>query len=225
GLSVPPKLNARNAAGFFSRPGWCMRYLFSEPFRLSSIPPEASGGDTDISSVIKCISTLFERRLTWRDIEWIAREWGGPLAVKGVLSGEDAKTAVSCGASTVMVSNHGGRQLGAAIAPFEALPRIADAVGGRAEIIVDGGIRRGTHIIKALALGADACCIGRPYLYGLAAGGEAGVLRAIELLRDELERSMALLGCTQLSYISEQHIDDVSRGNGDQLPAAFTASA
>jgi L-lactate dehydrogenase (cytochrome) len=127
------------------------------------------------------------------------REWGGPFAIKGVMSAADAKMAHSVGASAVMLSNHGGRQLDFSPAPFDVLKEVLDAVGGQIEVIVDGGIRRGVHILKAMALGATACSAGRPYLYGLGAGGEAGATRALKLLRAELERDMALIGAARLA--------------------------
>jgi len=133
-------------------------------------------------------------------------EWGGPFAIKGILSPADARKAVDIGASALMVSNHGGRQLDGALSAFEALGPIVDKVGGECEIICDGGIRRGTHVLKALARGATACSIGRPYLFGLAAGGQAGVAKALELLRAEIERDMGLLGCRSISEISGKHI-------------------
>jgi L-lactate dehydrogenase (cytochrome) len=152
------------------------------------------------------VSSQFDRTLTWRDVEWLAGKWQGPLAIKGILTPEDARQAVACGADTVMVSNHGGRQLETAVAPIEQIAPIADAVGGRAKIICDGGVRRGTHILKALALGADACSIGRSYLYGLAAGGTAGVTHAIRLLTEELERSMILAGVRSVQHVGSSLI-------------------
>jgi L-lactate dehydrogenase (cytochrome) len=133
-------------------------------------------------------------------------EWGGPFVVKGILSPADAHRAVEAGVTAISVSNHGGRQLDGTLSAFEALGPIVDAVGDSCEIICDGGIRRGTHVMKALARGATACSIGRPYLYGLAAGGEAGVARALQLLHEEIERDMALLGCRSVAEIGRKHI-------------------
>jgi L-lactate dehydrogenase (cytochrome) len=129
-------------------------------------------------------------------------EWGGPFAIKGVMSVADARRAVEIGASAIMISNHGGRQLDGSRSPFDQLPAIVDAVGGKIEIIVDGGVRRGTHVLKALALGATACSGGRLYLYALAAGGTAGVMRAMRLLRDEIERDLLLMGCRSLAELN-----------------------
>jgi len=137
------------------------------------------------------------------------REWGGPFAIKGVMTGEDAKRARSVGASAVMLSNHGGRQLDFSPAPFDVLREVLDEVGGQLEVIVDGGIRRGVHILKAMALGATACSAGRPYLYGLGAGGEVGATRALRILRTELERDMALIGAARLSDLNERMLSRV----------------
>ena len=144
--------------------------------------------------------------MTWDDAAWMIQEWGGQFAIKGILTPADALRAVEIGATGVIVSNHGGRQLDHAATPIDVLPSIVDAVSGRADVILDGGIRRGTDILKALALGAKACMAGRPYLYGLAAGGEAGVLRALEIFTSEIQRDMSLLGVAQISDIGAEHI-------------------
>ena len=144
--------------------------------------------------------------MTWTDIDWLKSIWPGKLAIKGILSAEDARRAAECGADAVIVSNHGGRQLDGAPATIDCLPEIAAAVGGRAEVILDGGIRRGSHVVKALALGADACMIGRAYLYGLGAGGEAGVDRALGILRRETRRALQLTGCTRLDQLDGRFV-------------------
>ena len=133
-------------------------------------------------------------------------EWGGPFAIKGILSADDAVRAADVGASAVMISNHGGRQLDSSPAPIEVLPEIVDAVGDRMEVILEGGVRRGIHVLKALALGATVCSAGRPYLFGLGAGGEAGVDRALEILRSDIERDMRLLGCRNVGEITRDHV-------------------
>ena len=137
-------------------------------------------------------------------------EWGGPFAIKGILSAEDALRAVDVGASAVMVSNHGGRQLDSSPAPIEVLPEIVDAVGDRIEVILEGGVRRGIHVLKALALGATACSAGRPYLFGLGAGGEAGVDRALEILRTDIERDIRILGCRNIEEVDSTRIRRVN---------------
>src|SRR5262249_45123041 len=132
--------------------------------------------------------------------------WGGPFAIKGVLSAHDAKCAVDCGATALMISNHGGRQLDGSSAPVDCVRPMRDAIGSKLELIVDGGVRRGSHVVKALALGADACSFGRPTLYSLAAGGEAGVSRMLTLMREELERDLALVGCSAIRDLDERYI-------------------
>ena len=162
-------------------------------------------------SLFDYIGGQFDRSLTWADVEWLAREWGGPLAIKGLMTPQDAKRAVASGATGVMVSNHGGRQLDGAPAPVDQIAAIREALGDGPDVICDGGIRRGSDILKACALGATACSIGRPYLYGLAAGGEAGVDRALQLLRDEFERSLALAGVNDLAKLAGRHVRRVPR--------------
>ena len=154
------------------------------------------------------VNAQMDPTLTWETLEWLRGEWPRSLLVKGVLHPDDARRAVAAGADGILVSNHGGRQLDAAISSIAALPAIADAVGDDAEVLLDGGVRRGTDIVKALALGARACLGGRPVLYGLAAGGEAGARRAVELLRDELSTSMALMGCAGVAELTRDHIHD-----------------
>jgi len=206
GFTLPPKLTLASMPGFMRRPGWCYRYLTHPKVQLANVAHKITQGSVDSSSLMQYIADQFDRSVDWNDIEWMISEWGGPFAVKGILSPADARRAVDTGASAVIVSNHGGRQLDSTPAAFDALGPIADKVGGECEIICDGGIRRGTHVLKALARGADACMMGRPYIFGLVAGGEAGVRKTLQLLRDEIERDMALLGCTTISEIGAKHI-------------------
>ena len=147
------------------------------------------------------LNTQMKRTIDWDDAAAMIEEWGGPFAIKGVMSVADARRAVDVGASAIMISNHGGRQLDGSRSPFDQLEAILDAVGGQIEVIVDGGIRRGTHVLKAMALGATACSGGRMYLYALAGAGPAGVDRAMGLLRDEIERDMRLMGCSSMSEL------------------------
>jgi len=151
--------------------------------------------------VIEYINTQMASNISWDDARRMRERWGGPFAIKGVMSIGDARRAVEIGASAIMISNHGGRQLDGSRAPMDQLAAIVDAVGDRIEVILDGGIRRGTHVLKALAQGARACSGGRIYLYALAAGGEAGVHRALTLLRDEIVRDMMLMGCKSLKEL------------------------
>jgi L-lactate dehydrogenase (cytochrome) len=194
GLSLPPRLTPRGFLGFAAKPRWSLPALFGRKFDFVNVAHRVAAMSAGPTSLQDYVNGQFDRTLTWKDVEWLAARWRGPLAIKGILRPDDARQAAEAGADTVMVSNHGGRQLESAAAPIDQIAPIADAVGGRMKIICDGGIRRGSHIVKALALGADACSIGRAYLYGLAAGGSFGVTRALHLLQDEYERSMILMG-------------------------------
>src|SRR5690606_2535126 len=156
--------------------------------------------------VIEFINTQFDRSVTWKDAEWMRETWGGKFAIKGLATPDDARRAVAIGADAAWVSNHGGRQLDTAPATIDTLPAIADAVRGDAEIIFDGGVRRGTDVIKALALGANAVALGRAYLFGLAAGGEDGVARALGIMAEELRRGMAMVGRTSISALTRDLI-------------------
>jgi L-lactate dehydrogenase (cytochrome) len=156
-------------------------------------------------SAADLFNNYFDQSVTWADAEWLAKIWNGPLIIKGLLSVDDVKRAAAIGAA-VVVSNHGGRQLDGTPAPIDCVKEIRDAVGGDLEIILDGGVRRGTHVVKALAAGANACSIGRPYLYGLAAGGEAGVDKVLQLLTAEIERAMTLLGVSSVAGINGDYI-------------------
>ena len=200
-MTTPPKLTARSLLSFATHPEWTFNYLFREKFDLPNISASTNLGSKVQSSVADYINQKLKRSISWDDAARMIAEWGGPFAIKGVMSADDARRAVDIGASAIMISNHGGRQLDGSRAPFDQLPAIAEAVGGKIEIIVDGGIRRGSHVLKALALGATACSGGRLYLYALAAGGTAGVLRAMGLLKSEIERDMLLMGCQSLAEL------------------------
>ncbi|HKX57341.1 MAG TPA: alpha-hydroxy acid oxidase, partial [Xanthomonadales bacterium] len=195
GMSTPPKLTARSLLSFATHPRWSLNYLFREAFDLPNISGFIKAGTGVQSSVVDYLNTHLKRSISWDDAADVVAEWGGPFAIKGVMSVQDAKRCVDIGASAIIVSNHGGRQLDGSRAPFDQLAAILDAVGGRIEVILDGGVRRGTHVLKALAMGATACSGGRQYLYALAGAGYAGVERATALLRRELERDMYLMGC------------------------------
>ena len=197
GLSVPPRLNLQSLGQFARRPEWCLNYLRGGAFRLPNIGDGNGGGD--ISTLASYFAQKMESNISWQHVEAIARQWQGPLAIKGLQSAQDATMAVEAGATAVIVSNHGGRQLDGSAASIDLLPAIADAIGGKAEIILDGGIRRGSHMVKALALGATACMTGRPYLYGLSAFGAAGVDRSLAILHSEFVRTMALVGCRSVA--------------------------
>ena len=206
GFSMPPKLNLAGIIGFAARPGWVYRALTHPKAILANVAHKIPEGSSQSTSLIEYIASQFDPSVTWDDLEWMISEWGGPFAIKGILSPADARKAVDRGVTAIMVSNHGGRQLDGALSAFDALGPIIDEVGGECELICDGGIRRGTHVLKALARGATACSMGRPYLYGLAAGGQAGVSKAVELLRAEIVRGMGLIGCRNIGEISQKHI-------------------
>jgi L-lactate dehydrogenase (cytochrome) len=206
GLTLPPRPNLRSAWGFATRPAWCWHYLLQPDLRFANVEHRVKSGAGGSSSIMQYVNEQFDPSLTWKDVEWLRQQWEGPLVIKGIQSVGDARMARDAGADAVMISNHGGRQLDGAPAPIDSLRPIRDALGSDLELIVDGGVRRATHVLKALALGADAVSIGRPYLYGLAAGGQAGVERVLEIFKCELERNMALLGCRAITELGDQHI-------------------
>jgi L-lactate dehydrogenase (cytochrome) len=206
GFSMPPKLNLAGIFGFAARPGWVYQALTHPKAILANVAHKIPEGSSQSTSLIEYIASQFDPSVTWDDLEWMIAEWGGPFAIKGILSPADARRAVDRGVTAIMVSNHGGRQLDGTLSAFDALGPILDEVGGECEVICDGGIRRGTHVLKALARGATACSMGRPYLFGLAAGGEKGVAKAIELLRAEIVRGMGLIGCRNIGEIGRKHI-------------------
>ena len=199
GWGIPINLSAKSMLSFACHPVWLLGLLGGGPLSIATIA-EISG-NTGIADQMRYIGAQLDPGVTWKDVRAIIDLWGGPFAIKGVMAADDARAAVDAGASAIIVSNHGGRQLDGAAAAIEALPDIVAAVGDRAEIILDGGIRRGSHVLKALALGARACSIGRPYLYGLAAGGEKGVGKALDILRAEFVRALQLCGCAAIDHI------------------------
>ncbi|MBM65687.1 MAG: alpha-hydroxy-acid oxidizing enzyme [Myxococcales bacterium] len=195
GMTLPPTFGPAQWFQFARCPAWVWNHLMSSKMTLANIEGQIDQGSQDVTSLAKFIHEQFDTRITWERVEHLAKSWDGPFAIKGLLAPDDARRAVDAGASAIIVSNHGGRQLDGAVAPFDVLESMVDAVGDRAEIILDGGVRRGSHVIKALAMGAKACMVGRPYLFGLGAGGEAGVDRALEILRPETQRALQLSGC------------------------------
>jgi L-lactate dehydrogenase (cytochrome) len=201
GMTTPPKLTPRSLLSFAAHPNWTFNYLLRDKFDLPNISSVIAAGSRQQYSVVDYLNTQMKRAIDWDDAAAMIEEWGGPFAIKGVMSVADARRAVDVGASAIMISNHGGRQLDGSRSPFDQLEAILDAVGGQIEVIVDGGIRRGTHVLKAMALGATACSGGRMYLYALAGAGPAGVDRAMGLLRDEIERDMRLMGCSSMAEL------------------------
>ncbi|HET7608310.1 MAG TPA: alpha-hydroxy acid oxidase [Gammaproteobacteria bacterium] len=206
GMTVPPKLALMSLIDIAMKPKWVYKHLTTPKIEVANIAHRPPPGSDKLGGIIQFLNAQIDRSITWKDAEWMIKQWGGPFAIKGVMTGEDAKRAHDIGASAVMVSNHGGRQLDFSPAPFDVLKEIVDAAGDRLEVILDGGVRRGTHILKALALGARACSAGRPHLYGLGAGGEAGVHQALKILKTELARDMALLGCPNVRAIDSSFV-------------------
>jgi L-lactate dehydrogenase (cytochrome) len=205
GMTVPPELRLKNFIDIASKPAWALSILGGKRKTFGNIAGHVKGMD-NVNSLIQWISAQFDQGLGWRDVEWIAGLWSGKLILKGILDVEDARIAAKTGAAAVVVSNHGGRQLDGAPSSISALPKIVDAVGSDVEIMFDGGIRSGQDVFRALALGARACLSGRAYIYGLGAGGEAGVARAIEIIKNELDVTMALTGVKNVGEIDRQKI-------------------
>ncbi len=201
GMTTPPKLTPRSLLSFAVHQEWTLNYLLRERFQLPNIAKYLKDGSAAHESVLQYLDTHLKRSIDWDDAAQMIEEWGGPFAIKGVMSVDDARRCVEVGASAIIVSNHGGRQLDGSRSPFDQLDSIVDAVGGQIEIILDGGVRRGTHVLKAIAKGATACSGGRMYLYALAGAGSAGVERAMTLLKAEIERDMILMGCRSLSEL------------------------
>lgn len=199
GWGVPIKLSLQNLASFARHPRWVLGQARKGWLSMPTVA--ALSGSNSIVTQTQYIGKQLDPSITWRDVRQLIELWGGPFAIKGIMSAVDTQRAIDVGATAVIVSNHGGRQLDGAAASIEVLPQIVAAAGNQLEVILDGGIRRGGHVLKALALGAKACSVGRPYLYGLAAGGEPGVTKALTILRTELIRAMQLSGCTDVADI------------------------
>ena len=194
GFTSPPRFTPSSALSYAAHPGWTLNYLFREKFALPNLDTHVGEGTNVAVSVAEYFNTMLDRSMDWKMAEQIRADWGGEFCLKGIMSAEDARRAVDIGASAIMVSNHGGRQLDGSRSPFDQISEIADAVGGEIDIICDGGVQRGSNVLKALAAGATAASGGRLYLYALAAAGEAGVARITGNLRDEIERDMRLMG-------------------------------
>jgi L-lactate dehydrogenase (cytochrome) len=202
GFTSPPRFTPSSVLSYATHPSWVFNYLLREKFALPNLQTHVDAGTNFALSVADYFNTMLEPSLDWKMAEAIRADWGGHFALKGIMSVADAKRAVDIGATAIYVSNHGGRQLDGSRSPFDQIAEIADAVGGKIDIICDGGVRRGTHVLKALAAGATACSGGRLYLYALAAAGEAGVQRIIGKLRDEIERDMKLMGVRSVSELN-----------------------
>jgi L-lactate dehydrogenase (cytochrome) len=203
GLSAPPKLSPKNILNMTTKPAWAMGMLQTSRRNFGNIMGHAKGIDT-LSSLSEWTSSQFDPQLNWDDVQWIKDRWGGKLILKGIMDSEDAQRATQSGADALIVSNHGGRQLDGAPATIDALPAIVEAVGDDIEVWLDGGIRTGQDIFKALAMGAKGTLIGRAYIYGLGAMGEAGVSNALSLLANELDLTMAFCGLKDVNAVSRE---------------------
>ena len=217
GMTMPPRLTAGAILDAAAHPNWWWRFLMNPRPTFSNVIGQGEAGKADASVLGTYVNTQFDPSVDWDDLAWMIEEWGGPFAIKGISRPADARRAADVGVGAVFVSNHGGRQLDAAISAIDALPAIIEEVGDDVEVVLDGGVRRGTDVVKALALGARACAIGRAYLYGLASGGEPGVERALELMEREIRRAMALVGCPDIvdldaSFVRERS-DSVGRAS------------
>jgi L-lactate dehydrogenase (cytochrome) len=199
GLTIPPSLTLRTVLDAATHPGWWVNLLTTEPLVFASLTSWKG-------TVAELVNQMFDPSLTPRDLSWLRESWSGPLIVKGIQHVDDARMVVDLGADAIVVSNHGGRQLDRAPTPLELLPGVVEAVGDRAEVLVDGGVRSGADVVAAVALGARACLVGRAYLYGLMAGGERGVRRAVDILTSELVRTMQLLGVDSVRGLERAHV-------------------
>ena len=206
GFSTPPRLTLGSLLSFVLHPEWSLNYLFGKKFRLENIIHMTNKGSSIDKSVMDYINEQFDPSMNWKDAEYCVKKWGGPFALKGVMSVADAKRAIDIGCTAIMISNHGGRQLDGSRAPFDQLAEIVDAVGDKIEVILDGGIRRGTHVLKALALGAKACSFGKGYLFALGAAGQQGVEAILQKMKAEINRDMIFMGCKSVKELDRSKI-------------------
>lgn len=206
GFTTPPRFTPASIWSYATRPRWTLDYVLREKFRLPNLDTHVAEGSSKALSIADYFNTMLDTSMTWETAAQIREQWGGTFVLKGVMSVADARRAVDMGADGIMISNHGGRQLDGSRAPFDQLEEIVQAVGGEIEIICDGGVRRGTHVLKSLCAGATAASGGRLYLYALAAAGQEGVERAIMLLKDEIERGMKLMGVTSVDQLTPDRL-------------------
>ena len=202
GYTLPPQLGPSTILDGLARPAWTWQFVTNKPIRFANLIGTEVGDGRDAVSLAEYVATQLDPSLSWAEVEWFREIWNGPIVIKGIQSVADAQMAADHGVAAIVISNHGGRQLDYAPATPDLVPAVADAVGDHLEIICDGGTRRGSDIVKALALGADAVMMGRPYLYGLGAAGEPGVDHVLANLRSEMERTMALLGLTEVKELT-----------------------
>lgn len=222
GFGIPPRVTLRSLAQGLTRPGWSADFVRRPRMSVANAAGHG-GGPTDARSLTEYVDSQFDPTVTWDDIAWVREQWDGPVVVKGILRADDAAMAVRAGAGAVIVSNHGGRQLDHAPSSIAALPAIVDAVGQEAEIYLDSGIRRGSDIVKALALGARACLAGRALIYGLGAGGDRGAEWALQLLTQELQLAMALVGCPSVQALDRSWLQAPVAPRGD-VPGEVVSS-
>ena len=206
GFTTPPKFTLESIMNFVMRPGWLFRYFTNKKFELANIKHKTDKGTNITKSVIDYVNEQYDPQMNWDDAEYCIKKWNGPFALKGVMSVEDAKRAVDIGCTAIIISNHGGRQLDGSRTPFDQLKAISDAVGDKLEIILDGGVRRGTHVLKALAACATACSFGKAFLFSLGAGGQQGVERLLQNMHDEIRRNMILMGCKSVKELDRSKI-------------------
>ena len=206
GFTIPLNLSIKSVISFATHPAWAFNYFTKPKWELSNLNKHVTEGTNLMTSIGDYFTKMLDNSLSWKKIEEINQKWGKPFAIKGIMSVEDAKKAVDVGATAIMISNHGGRQLDGSRSPFDQLEEIVNAVGDKIDVICEGGIRRGTHILKALSLGAKACSGGRMYLYALAAGGQKGVERALGNLKKEIERDMILMGVSNIGELSKKNL-------------------
>ncbi|HIF74205.1 MAG TPA: alpha-hydroxy-acid oxidizing protein [Porticoccaceae bacterium] len=206
GFTSPPRLTLKSLLSFATHPAWAANYFFRDKFELAELKDFVQKGSNVAVSVGDYFAEMLDQSMSWADAEALRAKWGGPFCLKGVMSVSDALKAVDIGADAIMVSNHGGRQLDGSRSPFDQISEISDAVGGKLDIILDGGVRRGSHVLKAIAAGATACSGGRMYLYSLAAAGQPGVEKALGNLKSEIERDMKLLGVKSISEIDRSMV-------------------
>ena len=206
GFTSPPKLTLSSLLSFATHPMWAWNFLTKEKFDMPHLSGHVSAGTNLAVSVGDYFSTMLDQSMNWKDAEKLCAQWNGQFALKGIMSVEDAKRAVDIGCTGIMVSNHGGRQLDGSRAPFDQIAEICDAVGDKVDVICEGGIQRGTHVLKAPSVGAKACSAGRLYLYALAAGGQAGVERVLGQMKMEIERDMKLMGVTAVDQLTRNNL-------------------
>ena len=206
GFTTPPRLTPSSLFQFGIKPAWALNFLFREKFELSQLKDHVKQGSNIAISVGDYFSTMLDQTLDWSHAEDLKRKWNGKFCLKGIMSPLDARKAVDLGADAIMISNHGGRQLDGSRSPFDQIKAISDAVGDKLEIILDGGVRRGTHVLKAIASGATACSFGKMFLFSLAAGGQQGVEHLLKNMHDEISRNMVLMGCKNLKELDNSKI-------------------